>query len=103
MAKSNKNKNWFTPSKRAASYSEDRKGKVYSWGEKEGQQLSNTQLSYRSGYLRCQSDHAGEFKYHQALDAGFTKEEAAQLSRKPWGEIKGTIQAKKNSKKGGKK
>ena len=35
----------------------------------------------RSGYLQCQSDHAGLFRYKQAMDAGLSKAEAKKYSR----------------------
>ena len=35
----------------------------------------------RSGYLQCQSDHAGTYKYKKALAEGKSKAEAKRISR----------------------
>ena len=35
----------------------------------------------RSGYLQCQSDHAGLYKYKKALDEGKSKSEAKRISK----------------------
>lgn len=40
------------------------------------------------------------FKYGQAREAGFSKKEAGELSKKPWKEIKGVIEKKKKGKGG---
>ena len=72
---------WTTPSKRAKGYAEDRKAKVHTYGKNEGKALTEYQLGMRSGYLQCQSDHAGLFKYKEALNAGKTKAEAKRISR----------------------
>ena len=69
MAKSNdaRQRRWFTPNKRADSYAKERKSKVHQHGEKEGKKLTNYEAGMRSGYLQCQSDHAGLYKYRKAL------------------------------------
>ncbi len=72
---------WTKPSKRAKGYAEERKAKVHKWGQKEGKELTDYESGIRSGYLQCQSDHAGMFRYKQALDAGLSKEEAVKFSR----------------------
>lgn len=72
---------WIMPSKRAKGYAEERKAKVHQRGAKEGQELSEYDKGIRSGYLLCQSDHAGAYKYKKALDEGKNKEEAARLSK----------------------
>ena len=51
-------------------------------GEKEGQELSEYDKGIRSGYLLCQSDHAGLYKFKKALDEGKSLEEATAISRK---------------------
>ena len=76
MAEYNKERRWTTPSKRAKSYVEERRAKVHMHGQKE-------------------SDHAGLFRYKQAMDAGLSKAEAKKYSRE-----KGTKLPKE---KGGKK
>ena len=91
---------WFNPRKRAKGYAEERKAKVHQRGEKEGQELTEYEKGLRSGYLLSQNDNAGQFKYGQARDAGFSKQEAGELSKKPWKEVKTTI-AKKKKEKGG--
>ena len=60
----------------------------------EGQELTEYEAGMRSGYLQCQSDHAGLFRYKQAMDAGLSKAEAKKFSRE-----KGT---KLSERKGGK-
>lgn len=73
---------WSIPSKRAKGYAADRKAKVHTYGPKEGKELSEYQLGMRSGYLQCQSDHAGLYKYKKALAEGKSKAEAKELSQK---------------------
>lgn len=83
MAKTynNNERRWSVPSKRAKGYAEERKAKVHQHGPKEGQELNPFEAGLRSGYLQCQSDHAGFFKYKKALDEGKTKAEAKKISR----------------------
>ena len=91
---------WSLPNKRAKGYAEERKEKVHKWGNKEGKKLTDYEAGMRSGYLQCQNDHGGMFKYGQAREAGFSKKEAGELSKKPWKEIKGIIEKKKKGKGG---
>lgn len=72
---------WTKPSKRAKSYADERKAKVHQHGDKEGKELTDYESGIRSGYLQCQSDHAGMFRYKQALDAGLSKADAVKFSR----------------------
>lgn len=76
---------WAVPSKRAAGYAVDRKAKVHTYGKKEGQQLTDYEAGLRSGYLQCQSDHAGVYKYKKALNEGKTKREAKRISQQKKG------------------
>ena len=55
---------------------------IHQHGPKEGKELTDYEAGIRSGYLQCQSDHSGLYKYKKALDEGKTKEEAAAISRK---------------------
>ncbi len=73
---------WRTPSKRAKDYATERKNKVHTHGQKEGEPLSDYEAGMRSGYLQCQSDHAGAYKYHKAIGEGKSKSEAIAISRK---------------------
>ena len=75
---------WSVPSKRAKGYAADRKARVHTYGPKEGKELTDFEAGIRSGYLQAQSDHAGMFKYKQALAEGKSKEEAREISRRPW-------------------
>ena len=75
---------WQIPSKRAKGYAADRKAKVHTYGPKEGKQLSEFEAGMRSGYLQCQSDHAGIYKYKKALAEGKSKQEAREISRRKW-------------------
>lgn len=77
----NQQRRWTVPSKRAKGYAEDRKAKVRTYGPKEGEPLTEYQLGMRSGYLQCQSDHAGMYKYKKALNEGKTKAQAKKISR----------------------
>ena len=72
---------WVSPNKRAESYASERKAKVHQRGEKEGQELTDFEAGLRSGYLQCQSDHAGLYKYKKAREEGKTKAEARRLSK----------------------
>jgi hypothetical protein len=81
MPISNSERRWSVPSKRAASYAEERKVKVHQHGQKEGKPLSDYEAGLRSGYLQCQSDHAGVYKYKKALNEGKSKAEAIAISR----------------------
>jgi hypothetical protein len=93
MADYNNERRWTTPNKRAAGYAEERKAKVHQRGQKEGQPLTDYEAGLRSGYLQCQSDHAGLYRYKIAMDAFDDKDYAIKFSRE-----KGT-----KLKKGGKK
>ena len=77
----NKERKWSVPTKRAKGYAEERKNKIHQHGKKEGQPLTDYKAGLRSGYLQAQSDHAGLFKYKQALAEGKTKSEAKKFSR----------------------
>ena len=94
MAKYNQERRWTAPHTRAKGYAEERRARVHKWGQKEGQELTEYEAGMRSGYLQCQSDHAGLFRYKQAMDAGLSKAEAKKFSRE-----KGT---KLSERKGGK-
>ena len=72
---------WSVPSRRAKGYAEERKAKVHMHGPKEGRQLTDYEAGMRSGYLQCQNDHAGLYKYKQAMDSGMPRRDAADVSR----------------------
>ncbi len=80
MANQNQERRWRVPNQRAKSYAEERKSKVHHHGQKEGKKLTDYEAGLRSGYLQCQSDHAGLFKYKKALDEGKSKSEAKKLA-----------------------
>ena len=77
----NKERRWFVPNKRAKNYAEERKAKVHQRGQKEGKELTDYEAGLRSGYLQCQSDHAGIYKYTKALSEGKSQTEAKKISR----------------------
>ncbi len=79
---------WMKPSKRAEGYAKDRKAKVHTYGPKEGQELTEYDKGIRSGYLLCQSDHAGMFRYRQAMEAFDDKEYAKQFSKEKGTKLK---------------
>ena len=72
---------WAVPKKRAENYAQERKEKVHTHGPKEGKELTDYEAGIRSGYLQCQSDHAGIYKYQKALAEGKTKSEAKAISQ----------------------
>lgn len=76
-----KQRRWSVPNKRAKSYAEERKAKIHKHGDKEGKDLTDYEAGLRSGYLQCQSDHAGVYKYKKALAEGKSKQEAIEISR----------------------
>ena len=73
---------WLVPNRRAKNYAEERKAKVHKRGQKEGKELTDYEAGLRSGYLQCQSDHAGLYKFRKALDENKSIEEARAISRK---------------------
>ena len=77
----NKERRWMVPNKRAENYAQERKAKVHQHGSKEGRELTDYEAGMRSGYLQCQNDHAGLFKYLKAITEGKSKSEAIRLSR----------------------
>lgn len=80
-AETPRTRRWMRPSKRAGGYAKERKENRHTRGEKKGEELDDYNKGLRSGYLLCQSDHAGAFKYGEAIKAGKSKEEAAIISR----------------------
>ena len=72
---------WMAPWKRAKGYAAERKAKVHQRGEKEGDELDKYDMGLRSGYLLCQSDHAGLYKYNKALKDGKSRDEAFAISK----------------------
>ena len=73
---------WSVPSKRAKGYADERRSKVHQHGPKEGRELTDYEAGIRSGYLQCQTDHAGMYKYKKALTEGKSKAEAKEYSQK---------------------
>lgn len=82
MAYNNRERRWSVPNKRAESYAQERRARVHQHGQKEGKQLTDFEAGMRSGYLQCQSDHAGIYRYKKALSEGKTKAQAKAYSRK---------------------
>ena len=84
----NHERRWSVPNKRAQSYAEERRAKVHQHGRKEGHELTDYEAGMRSGYLQCQSDHAGLYRYKSAMDAGYSKSEAKRFSREKGTKLK---------------
>lgn len=78
---------WVKPKLRAQSYAQERKAKKHNHGPKKDKELTDYEAGIRSGYLQCQTDHAGLYKYKKAISEGKTKEEARTISQ--------TVQKKK--------
>ena len=76
-----KERRWSIPSKRAKRYAEDRRAKVHTYGPKYSKELTDYEAGLRSGYLQCQSDHSGIYKYKKALAEGKSVNEAKKISR----------------------
>lgn len=83
----NTRRRWMKPNKRAKGYAEERKLKVHKFGKNKGEELDDYNKGLRSGYLLCQSDHAGMFRYKKAMDETRDKEYAQQFSREKGTEI----------------
>lgn len=81
MAYYNTTRRWCVPSKRAKRFAEELKAGVHIYGPKEGKPLTLPEKCIRSGHLMDQSDHAGLYRYKQALNAGLSKEEARKFSQ----------------------
>ena len=62
-------KRWAVPSKRAKRYASERKSGQHHYGRKKGRKLTDFEAGLRSGYLQCQSDHAGIYKYKKQQKA----------------------------------
>lgn len=85
---SNTERRWLVPNKRAEGYAQERKAKVHQRGSKNGHELTDFEAGLRSGYLQCQSDHAGLYRYKSAMDAGYTKAEAKKFSKEKGTKLK---------------
>ena len=92
MAKGNANKpaenaeqprirKWLRPSRRAKGYAEERKENRHKRGDKKGEELDDYNKGLRSGYLLCQSDHAGSYIYDKVLGETKDKDKRPQLRR----------------------
>ena len=73
---------WRVPNQRASSYADERRARVHQHGNKEGLELTDYEAGIRSGYLQCQSDHAGIYKFKKALKEGKSIAQARAYSRK---------------------
>ena len=73
---------WAYPHTRAKGYAQENRKRVHMWGAKEGEQLTEIEQGVCLGYLQCQHDHAGVYKYYHALnELGMTKEQAMAYSK----------------------
>lgn len=73
---------WMRPTKRAKGYAEERKSKVFKYGDRQGEELDDYRKGLCSGYLLCMSDHAGVYKFKKAIAEGKSAEEAFAISKK---------------------
>ena len=77
-----KKRRWVAPHKRAKNYAQERKQRLHITNpKKKDQPLTDFEAGIRSGYLQCQTDHAGLFKYKKALSEGKSKSEAREISQ----------------------
>ena len=81
MAEEKRERKWMKPSERAKGYAEERKSGIHHRGKNKDKPLDDYNKGLRSGYMLAQSDNAGLFRYKQAMEAGYTKEEAQKFSR----------------------
>lgn len=72
---------WLRPSKRAKGYAEERRDNQHKRGDKKGEELDDYNKGLRSGYLLCQSDHAGSYIYDKVLAETKDKDKAAAASQ----------------------
>lgn len=72
---------WLRPSKRAKGYAEERRENRHKRGDKKGEELDPYNQGLRSGYLLCQSDHAGSYIYDKVLAETKDKEKAKEASQ----------------------
>ena len=77
---------WKDPSKRGKTFADERKNKVHMEGDKEGEELTEYELGYRSGYLKANNDHAGKFIYRTVYDneTGSTADRKQKAQRASW-------------------
>lgn len=77
---------WKDPSKRGKTFAEERKNKVHMEGDKEGEELTDYELGYRSGYLKANNDHAGKFIYRTVYDntTGNTADRKEKAQKASW-------------------
>ena len=78
------NSKWSKPSQRARGYAAERKNQAHAVGKKKGQPLTEFEAGLRSGYLQNQHDQACFWKYRKALELGYSKKEAGEMSKKRW-------------------
>ena len=78
----NNERRWRVPNQRASSYAQERKARVHQHGSKEGRELTDYEAGIRSGYLQCQSDHAGIYRFKKAIKEGKSISEARAYSRR---------------------
>ena len=81
MAGEKRERKWMKPSERAKGYAEERKSGIHHRGKNKDKPLDDYNKGLRSGYMLAQSDNAGMYRYKQARNAGFTKEQAQKFSR----------------------
>lgn len=92
--KSYKKRLWTKPKNRAEQYANELKNNVHNSPytrtrrdgtvvvpKKNGQELTDIEKGVRMGYLQCQSDHAGTYKYTKARQDGFDKGQAKTISQ----------------------
>lgn len=77
----NKERRWVVPNKRASNYADERKSKVHQRGPKEGKELTDFEAGVRTGYLQCQNDHTGIYKFKKAISEGKSVSEARKISK----------------------
>ena len=81
MSKATRERRWVVPNKRASNYADERKAKVHQRGPKEGKELTDFEAGVRTGYLQCQNDHAGIYKFTKAIKEGKSVQEARTISK----------------------
>ena len=77
----NKERRWVVPNKRASNYADERRSKVHERGPKEGRELTDFEAGIRTGYLQCQNDNAGIYKFKKAISEGKSVADARKISK----------------------
>ena len=75
---------YYTPAKKGKWFASENKEGKHKSGPKNGKALTKSEKGYRAGYTAANRDHAEVFKYKNALEKGYTKEEAKLIAKQKY-------------------